>query len=84
MSYELSIHVQQEMQRRGISQAVAEAVLTSPDQKVPNTVMWHASVEDRVRSKAISGAGNGERDGDADKGCNRVSNQQDREVLEIR
>ena len=35
MNYEFSIHVQEEMTRRGIALAIVEAVLASPDQKVP-------------------------------------------------
>jgi hypothetical protein len=35
MNYELSIHVQQEMTRRGVSLSVVEIVLNAPDQKVP-------------------------------------------------
>ena len=35
MNYEFSIHVRQEMARRGIPLAVVEGVLSAPDQKVP-------------------------------------------------
>ena len=35
MSYELSAHVQREMERRGIPLAVVQAVLAAPSQKVP-------------------------------------------------
>ena len=35
MSYELSAHVQREMERRGIPLAVVQAVLAAPAQKVP-------------------------------------------------
>jgi Domain of unknown function (DUF4258) len=48
MSYAFSIHVQQEMQRRGISQSVIETVLTSPDQKAPehgDVVCYQSKVE---------------------------------------
>jgi hypothetical protein len=35
VNYEFSTHVQEEMTRRGIALAIVEAVLASPDQKVP-------------------------------------------------
>jgi hypothetical protein len=35
MSHRLSIHVHEEMERRGIPLAVVESVLAAPDQKVP-------------------------------------------------
>ena len=35
MNYELSTHVQQEMERRGIPLAVVQSVLAAPAQKVP-------------------------------------------------
>jgi hypothetical protein len=35
MNHELSIHVQEEMERRGIPLAVVEAVLAAPAQKMP-------------------------------------------------
>ena len=35
MKHQLSIHVQQEMERRGIPLAVVEAVLAAPAQKMP-------------------------------------------------
>ena len=35
MKYELSSHVQQEMERRGIPLAVVESVMVAPGQKVP-------------------------------------------------
>ena len=35
MKHELSSHVQQEMERRGIPLAVVESVLAAPGQKVP-------------------------------------------------
>ncbi len=41
MKPELSKHVQQEMQRRGIPLAVLQAVLEAPKQKVPETAMWY-------------------------------------------
>jgi len=35
MSYQLSIHIHEEMERRGIPLAVVESVLAAPAQKVP-------------------------------------------------
>jgi hypothetical protein len=35
VNHQLSIHVQQEMQRRGIPLAVVESVLAAPAQKIP-------------------------------------------------
>jgi hypothetical protein len=40
VNYEFSIHVREEMTQRGIPLAMVEAVLASPDQKVPE----HSSV----------------------------------------
>lgn len=48
MNFELSTHVQQEMQRRGIPLAVVEAVLAAPAQKVPEhgvVVCYQSQVE---------------------------------------
>jgi hypothetical protein len=48
MKYELSSHVQQEMERRGILLAVVEAVLAAPGQKVPehgNVICYQSKVE---------------------------------------
>lgn len=48
MNYEFSIHVQQEMTRRGISLTQVEAVLSAPDQKVPEhsgVVCYQSKVE---------------------------------------
>jgi hypothetical protein len=48
MNHELSTHVQQEMERRGIPLAVVEAVLASPGQKVPehgDVVCYQSKVE---------------------------------------
>lgn len=45
MDYELSKHVHEEMERRGIPLAVVESVLASPDQKVPelDTIVCYQS-----------------------------------------
>ena len=48
MKHELSAHVKQEMDRRGIPLAVVEAVLAAPAQKVPehgDVVCYQSSVE---------------------------------------
>lgn len=48
MNFELSAHVQQEMQRRGIPLAVVESVLAAPAQKVPEhgvVVCYQSQVE---------------------------------------
>ena len=48
MNYQLSIHVQQEMFRRGIPQSVVEAVLDSPQQKVPehgDVICYQSKIE---------------------------------------
>ena len=48
MNHELSHHVQQEMQRRGIPLAVVESVLTAPAQIVPEhagIVCYQSQVE---------------------------------------
>ena len=48
MSFALSAHVQQEMQRRGIPLAVVESVLAAPAQKVPEhgvIVCYQSQVE---------------------------------------
>ena len=56
MSYELSRHVQEEMQRRGIPLAVVEAVLASPGQKVRehgNVVCYQSKVEINQKSYLV-------------------------------
>ena len=48
MNHELSKHVQQEMDRRGIPLAVVESVLAAPAQKVPehgDVVCYQSKVE---------------------------------------
>lgn len=48
MNHELSKHVQQEKERRGIPLAVVESVLASPGQKVPehsDVVCYQSKVE---------------------------------------
>ncbi|HNW08199.1 MAG TPA: DUF4258 domain-containing protein [Verrucomicrobiota bacterium] len=48
MRHELSSHVQQEMERRGIPLAVVESVLDAPGQKVPehgDVVCYQSKVE---------------------------------------
>lgn len=48
MSHQLSNHVQQEMERRGIPLAVVESVLATPAQKVPehgDVVCYQSKVE---------------------------------------
>jgi len=48
MNHELSSHVQQEMERRGIPLAVVESVLAAPAQKVPehgNVLCYQSKIE---------------------------------------
>ncbi len=48
MNYELSAHVQREMERRGIPLAVVRAVLAAPNQKIPehgDVVCFQSKVE---------------------------------------
>jgi hypothetical protein len=48
MKHELSRHVQQEMERRGIPLAVVESVLAAPGQKVPehgDVVCYQSKIE---------------------------------------
>ena len=48
MNYQLSIHVQQEMSRRGIPRSLVESVLDSPQQKVPehgDVVCYQSKIE---------------------------------------
>ncbi len=48
MSFELSTHAQQEMERRGIPLTVVDSVLAAPDQKVPEhgvIVCYQSKVE---------------------------------------
>lgn len=48
MTYDLSIHAKQEMIRRDIPLVVVEAVLASPEQKVPehgNVICYQSKVE---------------------------------------
>lgn len=81
MDYELSSHVHGEMQRRGIPLAVVEAVLATPQQKVPE----HGdvlSISGGHQPKAVSGEGDGERDGVPDQGRDRLSHEQDQQILE--
>ncbi|MDD5262046.1 MAG: DUF4258 domain-containing protein [Methylacidiphilales bacterium] len=48
MNYELSKHVQKEMERRGIPMATLQSVLASPNQKVPEygSIMCYQSKVD--------------------------------------
>lgn len=48
MQHELSSHVQQEMDRRGIPLAIVESVMAAPDQKAPehgDVVCFQSKVE---------------------------------------
>ena len=48
MTYDLSTHVRQEMERRGIPLAVVESVLAAPAQRVPehgDVVCYQSKVE---------------------------------------
>jgi hypothetical protein len=48
MEYEFSLHVQEEMERRGIPLAIVRSVLATPAQKVPehdNVICYQSKVE---------------------------------------
>jgi hypothetical protein len=48
MNYDLSRHVQEEIERRGIPLAAVESVLAAPEQKVPehgNVVCYQSKME---------------------------------------
>jgi uncharacterized protein YuzE len=83
MKPELSKHVQQEMGRRGIPLAVVESVLAAPGQKVPehgDVVCYQSKVE--MNQKAVSGAGDGERNGNTAESGDGLPDEQNQPILE--
>ena len=63
MKPELTNHVQREMDRRGIPLAVVESVLAAPPKSARTRRCGMLSIESRNQPEAVSGAGDGERDG---------------------
>jgi hypothetical protein len=80
---ELSKHVQQEMERRGIPLAVLESGLAAPAQKCLNTAMWYAinpKVEINEKSCMVRVMVN--ENSRARKSCHRLSHERNRKILE--
>ena len=78
MKPELSNHVQQEMDRRGIPLAVVQSVLAAPAQKVPehgDVVCYQSKVEINQKPYLV-------RDGDATKSGDGLSPEQNQQILE--